>query len=126
MVDVMKELFGGDTDHDAARKFAEKVAALANSRVLSPELTKIIGVEVFRLPRSPEDAVDLAFTPKLVRILRRIQFNRVQRFLFSPVHLDVVASLDSPEFCVGQALVFQELMALANRQAYERNKDLLG
>src|SRR5204862_7008288 len=127
MVDVLKDLFGGDTDHQAARKFAKKIAALVNSRVLAHEkiivdepycpfkvsfhtkafhcfflisdasysftakrrpktpwvedfrvslkepdhlggacvlasgLSKIIGVSVFCLPRSPDDAVDSAF-----------------------------------------------------------------
>jgi len=192
MGDRLKELFGGDTDHETSRKFAEKIAALVNSRVLThekiivgepycpfkvsfhtkafhcaffiadasycftanrrpktpwvedfrvslkepdhvagarllaPELSKMIGVRVFRLPRYPDDAVDLAFSAGLLGILRKIQFNRVLRFDFSPVRLDVVASLDSPEFCVKQALVFQELMTLANREAYERNKDMLG
>ena len=192
MVDPLKELFGGDTDDETARKFAERTAALVNSRVvtrekiiigepycpfkvsfhtkafhcfffvsdasycftanrrpktpfvedfrvslkepdhvsgarvLAPELSKVIGVRVFRLPRSPDDAVDVAFSSGLLAILSKIQFNRVRQFHFSPVRLDVVASLDSPEFCVKQALVFQELMTLANREAYERNKDVLG
>ena len=81
----------------------------------------MIGVKVFLLPRSSD-----AFSTGLLSILRRIQFNRVQQFHFSPIRLEVVASLDSPEFCVKQALLFQELMALANHEAYERNKELLG
>ena len=94
---------------------------VGGARVLAPNLSKMIGVKVFLLPRSSD-----AFSTGLLSILRRIQFNRVQQFHFSPIRLEVVASLDSPEFCVKQALLFQELMALANHEAYERNKELLG
>ena len=95
-------------------------------RVLVPGLSKAIGVSVFSLPRSPDDALDIAFTTGVLSLLRKIQFNRVQWFHFSPVHLEVVASLDSPEVCASQALVFRALVSLANREAYERNKGLLG
>ena len=82
----------------------------------------MIGVKVFLLPQSS----GFTFSTGLLGILRRIQFNRVKQFHFSPVSLEVVASLDSPELCVKQALLFQELTALANHEAYERNKELLG
>lgn len=99
---------------------------VGGARVLAPGLSKAIGVSVFSLPRSPDDALDVAFSKGILSLLRKIQFNRVQWFHFSPVHLEVVASLDSPEFCASQALVFRELVSLANREAYERNKELLG
>jgi hypothetical protein len=37
VVDVLTALFGGDTDHESARKFAEQIAALVNSRVLTQD-----------------------------------------------------------------------------------------
>jgi len=188
---ILKEVFGGDTDDERAGKFAGKIAALINSRVLpnnrvivgegyypfkisfhtkafhcfifvsdasycfaanrrpktpwvedfrinfkepdpvsgvrvlSPKLSKLVGVKVFRLPRCPNDPTDVALSPPLMTILRKIQFNRIQQFHLSPTRLDVVASLDSPEFCVEQALLFQQLVALANQEAFERNKDAL-
>jgi hypothetical protein len=85
----------------------------------------VIGVPVFRLPRSPDDAIDVAISPGVLTILQKIQFNRIRRFHFSPVRLEVVASVDSPEFCVKQALAFRELVTLANEEAYERNKESL-
>lgn len=99
---------------------------VGGTRILAAGLSKLIGVKVFCLPRSANDAVEVAFSTGILDLLRRIQFNRVQLFHFSPIRLDVVASLDSPESCVEQARLFQELVTLANREAYERNKNVLG
>jgi hypothetical protein len=99
---------------------------VGGARILVNKQSKAIGVNVFSLPRCPDDALDTAFSTGLLGILRKIQFNRVLQFHFSPVQLDVVASLDSPEFCVNQALIFRDLVVLANQEAYERNKSLLG
>jgi hypothetical protein len=104
----------------------KKPDRVGGAKVFAPDLSKILGVKVYRLPRCPDDAVDIAFTTGLVGVLRQIQFNRVLQFHFTPVRLDIVASLDTPEFCVGQALVFRNLVTVANREAYERNKDALG
>jgi hypothetical protein len=99
--------------------------SVSGVRILSHNLSELIGVKVFRLPRCPDDATDVAFSSALMPVLRKVQFNRVQQFHFSPTRLNVVASLDSPEFCVQQALIFQELVTLANQEAFERNKDAL-
>jgi hypothetical protein len=98
---------------------------VSGARILAPELSKAIGVPAFRLPRSPDDAVDVALSPGLLTILAKIQFNRIRQFHFSPIRLDVVASVDSPEFCVKQGLAFRELVTLSNEEAHERNKERL-
>ena len=99
---------------------------VGGARVFAPDLSKMIGVKVYCLPRCPADAVDIAFSTSMVGLLRQIQFNRVRAFHFTPVRLDVVASLDTPEFCVSQASIFRDLLTLANQEAYERNKEVLG
>jgi hypothetical protein len=192
MDEVLKELFGGDTNHNEARTTAENIATLLGSRVveneqivlgepyapfklschtkefhcflfisdasycfrakrrpktpwaedfivsfrepvltrgvsfLEPDLSKMLGVRVFRQRVTSDDVVAVAFSKELLRILRRIQFNRVQQFEFSPIGLNVVASLDNPEFCARQVSLFCELVTMANKEAYERNKDFLG
>lgn len=192
MADAMKQIFGGDTDHNQASAVAQKIAALLGSRVtnderiiigqpyypfkvslhskefhcwlsisdvsysfvatrrpktpfvadfrvslkepdhvggariFAPRQSESVGVSVFSLPRCPDDALDDAFSSELLDVFKKIHLNRVLQFHFSPVHLDIIASVDSPEVCVSQALIFRELVILANQEAYERNKDLLG
>lgn len=95
------------------------------ARVYAPELSELLRVPVFRQPVGSSDVLDVAFSAELVSLFRRIQFNRVRVVEFSPVEVHVIASLDSAEFCVTQASIFKELLTLANKDAYERNKDFL-
>jgi hypothetical protein len=192
MTDVMKELFGGDTDHDQARRFAQDVAALLGSRVavnesiildepycpfkmschsrefhcflfisdvayrftakprpktpfaedfivsfkepypvsgvsfLEPKLSRMFGVSVFRQRSSSDDVVPTAFSKRIVSCLRKLPLKRMQRVRFSPVHLSVVGTFDSPRSCAKRVTPFHKLMAVANKEAQERNKEFLG
>jgi hypothetical protein len=94
--------------------------------ILSPELSQLVGVSVFRQRICADDVVDVAFSSELLNLFAKVQFNRVRRMAFSPTALQVVASLDTPEFCVNQASYFRELVTCANRDAYQRNKKFLG
>ena len=96
------------------------------ARVLVAGVSKRIGTGVFRQPFCPDDVIKTAFSTRLGGVLREIDFSRVSQFHFSPIQMSVIAPLDSPESCKKQAFVFRNLMTVANEEAYERNKDVLG
>lgn len=103
----------------------KKPDSVGGARILAPQISEAVGINLYGLPRCADDALDIAFASNpLLGLLRKINFNRVQQFNFSPVRLDVIASLDTPEFCVEQALIFRDLLALVNYEAFERNKSL--
>jgi hypothetical protein len=86
------------------------------------ELSKKLGVEVYRQPFSSDEEVEGAFVSKRTwELLRKVDFNVVSEFHLSPIQLGVAYSFQSAALCAERALLFRDLITVIFEQACEES-----
>lgn len=97
----------------------------ATARV--PRVSEQLGVDVFRQVFAKNKEIEAVLSSKRLQgMLKRIDFSGISEFEFNPIQLTVISSLHSLESCRKQTLLFQSLMGIAIKEAYERHKHVEG
>jgi len=91
---------------------------------LVPKISDVIGTEIYTYQDGlPDDYFERRLLSKsLLALFKKIKFNPITEFTFSPLHIRVISSFRFASLCIEQTQIFQELIVSTFEQAKERQK----